>query len=83
MFIDLSPAAIVPKILNNLFFFLFKFLVSFEFITYPSKAALFAAGLFTFEKIFSAETLLMQLSVFKISLSILIFDFLSMFLDFL
>ena len=56
-------------------FFLFKFLVSFDLITYPSKAALFAAGLFTLEKILSAETLLIQLSTSKISLSILIFDF--------
>ena len=31
----------VPKISNNLLFFLFKLLVSFEFIIYPSKAALF------------------------------------------
>ena len=38
------PAAIVPKILNNLLFFLLKFFVSLEFIAKPSNDEIIVAS---------------------------------------
>ena len=69
----LSPAAIVPIILNNLLFFLFKFFVSLEFITNPSNAALLPEGLFVLLKIFEAVTLFKELLLFTNSSLITIF----------
>ena len=59
----LSPAAIVPIILNFLPFFLLNFFVSLEAKAYPSNAELFDEGSSEGEKMSFALTLFKELLI--------------------